>query len=386
APARGPGARRGRRRAAPRRRRGGRGPHRAARRDRERADPDRRPELDGCAAPAGAAQPAPRLPDGRAVQRRRRAASAGAPGPPAPGGGGGPGVGRAAGAGRRRRRRAHPPRARGGAPGDRHRVEGVTAVPTDAALLQEVPFFQLMDEQERTALAGVLDVVRVPANQVVFHYNDPGDALYIIRAGSVEIFVTDDTGKRIVLETAAAGDYFGEISLLDRGPRTASVVATQDLEALRLDGPDREQFLNRYPSAGLDMLAVMGRRLRASAEQLRHTASRNVNEEMEDRRTIVQKSADWIAEFSGSMTFLVLNAAIFLVWIVVNTDLVPHVPAFDPFPFGLLTMAVSLEAIFLSIFVLISQNRMAAKDRIRADIEYDVNLKAELEVAHLHQN
>src|SRR5262245_49724246 len=191
---------------------------------------------------------------------------------------------------------------------------GVTAMPTDAALLQEVPFFQLMDEQERTALAGVLDVVRVPANQVVFHYNDPGDALYIIRAGSVEIFVTDDTGKRIVLETAAAGDYFGEISLLDRGPRTASVVATQDLEALRLDRPDLEQFLNRYPSAGLDMLAVMGRRLRASAEQLRHTASRNVNEEMEDRRTIVQKSADWIAEFSGSMTFLVLNAAIFLVW------------------------------------------------------------------------
>jgi len=258
-------------------------------------------------------------------------------------------------------------------------------MPTDAALLQEVPFFQLMDEQERTALAGVLDVVRVPANQVVFHYNDPGDALYIIRAGSVEIFVTDDTGKRIVLETAAAGDYFGEISLLDRGPRTASVVATQDLEALRLDRPDLEQFLNRYPSAGLDMLAVMGRRLRASAEQLRHTASRNVNEEMEDRRTIVQKSADWIAEFSGSMTFLVLNAAIFLVWIVVNTDLVPHLPSFDPFPFGLLTMAVSLEAIFLSIFVLISQNRMAAKDRIRADIEYDVNLKAELEVAQLHE-
>src|SRR5262249_37472820 len=125
--------------------------------------------------------------------------------------------------------------------------------------------------------------------------------------------------------------------------------------------------------------------LRASAEQLRHTASRNVNEEMEDRRTLVQKSADWIAEFSGSMTFLNLNAVVFLVWIVGNTDLVPHVPSFDPFPFGLLTMAVSLEAIFLSIFVLISQNRMAAKDRIRADIEYDVNLKAELEVAHLHE-
>jgi len=258
-------------------------------------------------------------------------------------------------------------------------------MPTDAALLKEVPFFQLMDEQERTALAGVLDVVRVPANQLVFNYNDPGDSLYIIRAGAVEIFVTDDTGKRIVLETSGVGDYFGEISLLDKGPRTAAVVATEDLEALRLDRPDLEQFLNRYPSAALDMLAVMGRRLRASAEQLRHTASRNVNEEMEDHRTIVQKAADWIAEFSGSMYFLALNALFFLVWIVANVDLVPGLPAFDPFPFGLLTMAVSLEAIFLSIFVLISQNRMAAKDRIRSDIEYDVNLKAELEVAHLHE-
>jgi uncharacterized membrane protein len=225
----------------------------------------------------------------------------------------------------------------------------------------------------------------VPANQLVFNYNDPGDSLYIIRAGAVEIFVTDDTGKRIVLETSGVGDYFGEISLLDKGPRTAAVVATEDLEALRLDRPDLEQFLNRYPSAALDMLAVMGRRLRASAEQLRHTASRNVNEEMEDRRTLVQKGADWIADFSGSMVFLALNALFFLVWIVVNMDLVPGLPAFDPFPFGLLTMAVSLEAIFLSIFVLISQNRMAAKDRIRADIDYDVNLKAELEVAHLHE-
>jgi CRP/FNR family cyclic AMP-dependent transcriptional regulator len=258
-------------------------------------------------------------------------------------------------------------------------------MPTDAALLKEVPFFQLMDEQERTALAGILDVVQVPATRLVFSYGDPGDSLYIIRAGAVEIFITDDTGTRIVLETATAGDYFGEISLLDSGPRTASVVATEDLEALRLDRPDLEQFLERYPSAALDMLTVMGRRLRSSAEQLRHTASRNVNEEMEDRRTVMQKMADWIAEFSGSMAFLVLNALVFLVWIVANVDLVPGLPAFDSFPFGLLTMAVSLEAIFLSIFVLISQNRMAAKDRIRADIEYDVNLKAELEVAELHE-
>jgi uncharacterized membrane protein len=99
----------------------------------------------------------------------------------------------------------------------------------------------------------------------------------------------------------------------------------------------------------------------------------------------VQKTADWIAEFSGSISFLVLHIVIFTGWIVANTGWLPGVPIFDPFPYGLLTMCVSLEAIFLSVFVLLSQNRQVAKDRIRADIEYDVNLKAELEVAHLHE-
>ena len=130
----------------------------------------------------------------------------------------------------------------------------------------------------------------------------------------------------------------------------------------------------------------MGRRMRVTAELLRHTASRNVNEVIEDKRTAVQKAADWIAEFSGSIAFLTIHLVLFAVWIAMNVgDGVPGVPMFDPFPFGLLTMAVSLEAIILSVFVLLSQNRQAAKERVRGDIEYDVNLKAELEIAHLHE-
>jgi len=128
----------------------------------------------------------------------------------------------------------------------------------------------------------------------------------------------------------------------------------------------------------------MGRRLRITTELLRHTATRNVNEEVEDKRTVVQKIADWIAEFSGSIPFLAIHIVIFAVWIGWNT-LPPEALRFDLFPFGLLTMVVSLEAIVLSVFVLLSQNRQAAKDRIRSDVEYDVNLKAELEVAHLHE-
>jgi CRP/FNR family cyclic AMP-dependent transcriptional regulator len=266
-------------------------------------------------------------------------------------------------------------------------------MPTDVALLAEVPFFQLLDERERAALAAELDVVHFSAGDTIFHYGDPGDSLYVIRSGEVEIFVKDDTGERILLETARAGDFFGELSMLDGGPRNASVIATQQVESLRLTRDDLQKFLRLQPSAALDMLAATGRRLRTTAHLLRHTASRNVNKEMEDTRTLVQKSADAIAEFSGSLSFLFIHVVLFFVWIVLNIDWIhtfgwpplERISGFDPFPFGLLTMAVSLEAIVLSVFVLLSQNRQAAKDRIRSDIEYEVNLKAELEVAHLHE-
>lgn len=258
-------------------------------------------------------------------------------------------------------------------------------MPADAAVLAEIPFFQFLDEQERVSLAAQLEEVRLPEGQALFHYGEPGDCLYVIRAGKAEVFFKDDTGTRIVLEVAGAGDVVGELSLLDGGPRTASVLVTESLEALRLDRDDLDKFLRTHPAAAIDLLSAMGRRLRVTADRLRHTASRNVNVAAEDTRSAVQKAADWIAEFSGSISFLVLHVVFFAAWILMNVTLVPGAPMFDPFPFGLLTMVVSLEAIILSVFVLLSQNRQASKERIRGDIEYEVNLKAEMEVAHLHE-
>jgi uncharacterized membrane protein len=257
-------------------------------------------------------------------------------------------------------------------------------MPTDAALLAEVPFFSLLDEHERADLATQLDVVRYPAGHSMWRAGDPGGELYVIRSGEAEVYFKNDTGERIVLETAKSGDFVGELSLLDKGTRTASVLVTEDLEALRVDQNDLHYLFRRHPDAALDVLASMARRMRTTVELLRHTATRNVNEEVEDKRTVIQKAADWIAEFSGSIPFLAIHIVIFAVWIGWNT-LPPEAMRFDPFPFGLLTMCVSLEAIILSVFVLLSQNRQAAKDRIRSDIEYDVNLKAELEIAHLHE-
>ncbi len=154
----------------------------------------------------------------------------------------------------------------------------------NADVLAQVPFFQLLDAQEREELASELAIVEVPAGELVFELGQPGESLYIVKKGAVEIFFKDDTGQPIILETGGPGHLFGELSLLDKGPRTASVRVTEDMEALRLERHDLDQFLRTHPAAAMDLLAAMGRRLRVTAELLRHTASRNVNDEVEDKR------------------------------------------------------------------------------------------------------
>ena len=254
----------------------------------------------------------------------------------------------------------------------------------DADLLKDVPLFHLLDQDERAQLAKELDVVQFPAGEIIYNYGDPGDAIYVVSEGEVELFFKNDTGERIVLEIAERGHFFGELSMLDQGTRSASVVVTKDLTALRLERGDLEKFLQIRPQAAMDLLGAMGRRHRDAVERLRHTATRNVNEEVSDTRTRVQKVADWIAEFAGSIPFLLIHVGFFAFWLIVNLRRYRVSPV-RPYPFGFLTLAVSLEAIFLSVFVLLSQNRQAAKDRVHADIEYDVNLKAELEIGHLHE-
>lgn len=253
---------------------------------------------------------------------------------------------------------------------------------TDDELLASIPLFRPLDSAERAALAQVVEAIRFPAGQILFDYGDPGDALFVIRSGRVEVFLTDDTGTRIVLEHHGPGDFFGEVGLLAPGPRTASAVAVEELAALRVDREDLEHLLRMHPTVALDLLDVVGQRLRTTNEVLRHTASRNVNDQMADTRTVIQRSADAIANFSGSIPFVLIHVVIFAIWVGYN---VVVRDGFDPYPFQLLTLVVSLEAIFLSTFVLLSQNRQAAKDHIRSDIEYDVNLKAELEIAELHR-
>ena len=254
----------------------------------------------------------------------------------------------------------------------------------DVSLLTGIDMFELLHEDDRRALADVVDSIKLKEGETLFQAGEPGDSLFVVRSGSVELFIKDTVGQKIVLTIAEEKDVFGELSLLDSGPRTATAVAKTDVELLVLDRDDLLLLFQKRPDAALNMLAAMSAMTRKADELLRTRVSRNVNEEMEEHSTVLQRVADWIAWFSGSMPFLMINGAWFIVWIIINTAPL-GIRQFDPYPFGLLTMIVSLEAIFLSCFVLVSQNRQAEKDRVRADIEYEVNVKAELEVAHLHE-
>ena len=257
-------------------------------------------------------------------------------------------------------------------------------MPCDPDYLANIRMFDHLDEDDRTSLANVIDELKVAKGHTLFQAGDPGDSLFIVVTGEIELFIKDTVGQKIVLHAAQPGDMFGELAMLDSGPRTATAVALIDSEVLVLDRDDLTLLFQRKPETALHMLASLTGLTRKADALLRTRVSRNVNEEVEVHSTLLQRIADWIAWFSGSMIFLMLNGGWFIFWIVVNT-LAVGVAAFDPYPFGLLTMIVSLEAIFLSCFVLISQNRQAEKDRVRSDIEYEVNIKAELEIAHLHE-
>ena len=257
-------------------------------------------------------------------------------------------------------------------------------MPCDPNFLANITMFEHLNEDDRVALAAVVDELKVPEGHTLFQAGDPGDSLFIVRVGAIELFIKDTAGQKIVLTTAETGDMFGELAMLDSGSRTATALALTECEVLVLDRDDLVLLFQRKPEAALHMLAALTGLTRKADELLRTRVSRNVNEEMEIHSTILQRIADWLAWFSGSMPFLISHTFWFIIWVSLNTFIL-GVYAFDPFPFGLLTMIVSLEAIFLACFVLISQNRQAQKDKVRADIEYEVNIKAELEIAHLHE-
>lgn len=247
-------------------------------------------------------------------------------------------------------------------------------------LLAEIPLFSNMDDEERAEIRSIMTERTFNPGQQVMKAGDPGCAFNIIERGEVEIWLTDADGQKVVLDVLGPGKFFGELSMLSGETRSASATSAEEVVTLELDRNEFFDFLRRRPDAALDVLIELGQRLKHTDDILRTRVSRNPNDAEVVHLSAGQRIADLIADFSGSIPFLLLNFIAFVIWIVVNT-LGPKSIQFDAYPFQFLTMAVSLEAIFLSIFVLISQNRQSAKDRIKADLDYEVNVKSELEMS-----
>ncbi|HEV7490974.1 MAG TPA: cyclic nucleotide-binding domain-containing protein, partial [Rhodanobacteraceae bacterium] len=201
-------------------------------------------------------------------------------------------------------------------------------MPCDARMLAEVELFEHLSDEERVRLAGFIDELSLSAGETLFNAGEPGESLYVVRSGEIELFIKDTAGQRIPLAMVGIGEVFGELALLDRSPRTATAIAMADTTLLELDRDDLLLVFQSSPTAALHLLAALGRMTRKADELLRTRVSRNANEEAEENLSLLQRTVDWISWFSGSMWFLAITAIWFAVWIAVNT-LALGVPVFD---------------------------------------------------------
>jgi uncharacterized membrane protein len=191
-------------------------------------------------------------------------------------------------------------------------------------------------------------------------------------------------GEKIVISENEKGDVIGELSFLDGGARTATALAREATQTLVMHRDRLLEFIDKHPHAAMDLLTAVGRRLRATDELLRTQVSRNPNLEEEERLTVGQRVADKVAAFGGSWTFIIIFGVILAVWVFINSAAL-FSKHFDPYPYILLNLFLSMIASVQAPVIMMSQNRLSSKDRLKSDLDYEVNLKAELEVAHLHR-
>jgi uncharacterized membrane protein len=255
-------------------------------------------------------------------------------------------------------------------------------------LLAAIPLFKDLSASARGELAGMMRPRRFAAAQPVVLLGDKGTEFYLILEGQLGVSCPDENGKELKLATLRAGDFFGEISLLDGGPRAANVRAEADSSLLALGREDFLQFLLKHPDAAIRMLTILGQRQRDTLERVR--GIRNVNEAVDASTTSWSRLAEKIAGLSASRTFVVFNLVAFVLWIIVNIVLhalhLHGLMAFDEPPtFSVLGFIVTVEALFISLFVLISQGLQRERDRIRADLDYQVTVKAHQELMHLQE-
>ena len=247
--------------------------------------------------------------------------------------------------------------------------------------LREVALFSEMDEQEVHGIRAIMDEMKFRPGQAIVHEGETGNLFYIITEGEVQVTIRNADGRDIILHELGPGGFFGELSMLTSEPRSARVIAVTHVTTLALERTEFFDFLKTRPSAAIDVLVELGGRLHDMDAILRRSASRNANEVDEERLTFGQRIADSVADTMGSWPFIIVQSTLLAIWISLNaTAWFNH---WDPYPFILLNLMLSFQAAYAAPFIMMSQNRQASKDRIAAEIDHQVNAKAELEVGLL---
>ena len=248
-------------------------------------------------------------------------------------------------------------------------------------VLRNIPLFSLLDDDERTVLAAQVELRSFSARQRIWKIGDPGSNAYVVRSGAVEVSVVDQDAQEVVVETAEDGDVFGFASMLEGTPHQTSAVALDETHCVELSKDDIIVLLCSKPMAGMDMLTVLSRQLHASHQLVSRRSSPNANEILEEEATTGERIADSVARFGGSWTFIITFGVILAIYTTVNVVLRGR--AWDPYPFILLNLFLSMLAAIQAPVIMMSQNRQDTKDRVRSELDFAVNTRAESEIQAL---
>jgi CRP/FNR family transcriptional regulator, cyclic AMP receptor protein len=247
--------------------------------------------------------------------------------------------------------------------------------------IRSVPLFASLHDEAAQELLTLLQGRDVASGTALFRAGDKGDSMYLIQSGRIRIAVNDEDGHEIVLAELAQGDFFGEMAIIDGQQRAAGATVIEDAHLLILSRDNFLRFINSNPGVALEMLSAVFQRLRHTDKMLQQRVSRNVNEEQDKRMTIADRAADVIAEFGGSWKFIITAIGIIIAWIVFNSYIM--VKGFDAAPYQMLNLVMGIIAGLQAPIIMMSQNRQGSKDRLRADLDYRVNLKNELALSEV---
>jgi uncharacterized membrane protein len=248
----------------------------------------------------------------------------------------------------------------------------------DAEELRHVPLFELLDDEQAHILAARVEVRKFAARQRIFKEGEPAGHGYVVMSGSVRVTTTDEDKQEVVVDEPTHGDFFGFASMIQKTDHLTTAMAVEETSCLEVGRDDIEELLKRSPEAGMAMLTVQGRQFHSAQKLVRARAMRNPNELIEEKTTFGESIADSVARFGGSWTFIILFGCVLIVYSAINVILGNK--AWDPYPFILLNLFLSMLASVQAPVIMMSQNRQDAKDRLRSELDFDVNRRAESEI------